>query len=167
MKCQILTKTSHKATNECLLNGFNQKCPGDQISSLKVCAVTSQQEPVELSTLLKSTNITPFAVYTDCITTLQCTVLIYYIDMFHYTITDVFNHCSTVQYCVFAFIMYRIFVIYIALYSEMMTSDQYCTELQCGIVRYIGCPEVSHTADCYQLYRSSRIHYVKVYLNFL
>ena len=104
---------------------------------------------MEPSTLLKSTNITPFAVYTDCIATLWCTVLIYYIDMLHYIITNVFNHYSTVQYCVFAVILYRIFVIYIALYSEMMTSDQYCTELQCGIVRYIGGPEVSHTADCY------------------
>ena len=116
---------------------------------------------------LNGANIIPFSVYTDCITTLQCTVLIYYIDMFQSIITDVFNLCSTVQYCVFAFIKYRIFVIYIALYSEMMTSDQYCTELQCVIVRYIGVHEVSNTADCYQLYRSSRIHYVNVYLNFL
>ena len=69
--------------------------------------------------------------------------------MLNYIITDVFNHCSTVQYCVFAFIKYRIFVIYIVLYSELMTSDQYCTELQCVIVRYIGVHEVSNTADCY------------------
>ena len=80
---------------------------------------------------------------------LYCTVLIFYIYMFHSIIIDVFNHCSTIQYCVFLLFNIVFFVIYISLLSELMTSEQYCTELHWVNVRYIVIYKVSNTVDCY------------------
>ena len=69
--------------------------------------------------------------------------------MFHSIIIDVFNHCSTIQYCVYLLFNIVFFVIYIVLLSVLMTSEQYSTELHRLNVRYTMVYKVSYTADCY------------------